>query len=93
MRDLSLLLSVLSFLLVFFELNLTFHGGWDDLNFKVIFVTPLVAAVALIAAVVNVAKFRAKSRIIIPALSMVAISALFFCYVMITTSVTMLARS
>ena len=93
LRSISLGLSLLSFLTVFFELTLTTHGGWDDLNYGIIFATPLIAAVAMIAAVINIAKYRAKSLEIVPALSMVGISAMFFCYVMLYTSTTLLANA
>jgi ABC-type Fe3+-siderophore transport system permease subunit len=93
LRTISLGLSALAFLLVFFELVLTMHGGWDDLSYRVIFVAPFVSAVAMVVAVINIAKNRAKSHEIIPALSMVAISTLFFCYVMVYMSTAMLARS
>ena len=93
LKTLSLSLSLLAFLLVFFELALTMHGGWDDVNFGIVFITPLISAVAMLFAIVNSVKFRSKSREIIPALSMVAVSALFFCYVMIYTSTIFLARA
>jgi hypothetical protein len=89
----SLFLSMLAFLLVFFELSLTIHGGWDDINYTIIFATPLISALAMIFAIVNITKFRAKSAGLIPALSMVMISALFFCYVMVYTSTALLARA
>ena len=92
-RTISLGLSILTFLLVFFELSLTTHGGWDDLNYGLIFIAPLIASVALIAAIINIVRYRAKSHEIIPALSMVGASALFFCYVMLYTSTVLLARS
>jgi hypothetical protein len=93
LRRISIGLSILSFLMVFFELALTMHGGWDDVSFRIVFITPLIAALAMIAAILNIVKFHAKSHEIIPALSMVAISALFFCYVMVYTSTVMLAQS
>ena len=58
----SILFSFLSFLLLFFELMLTMHGGWDDLNFYVISLIPVVAALGGIIAMVNTVKFRSKSR-------------------------------
>ena len=93
MKIISLALSLFAFLLVFFELSLTMHGGWDDVNFSIVFVTPLISAVAMVFAVINEVKFRSKTHEIIPALSMVAISALFFCYVMIYTSTSFLTRA
>ena len=93
MKTISLFLSIIAFLLVFFELSLTMHGGWDDVNFGIIFVCPLIAAIAMLVAIINNVKFRAKSHEIVPALTMVGLSALFFCYVMIYTSTTVLARS
>ena len=87
LRTFSLFLSLLTFLLVFFELSLTTHGGWDDINFGIIFCCPFVAAV------VNNVKFHSKSHEIIPALSMVGASALFFCYVMVCMSTIVLASS
>ncbi len=93
LRTFSLFLSLLTFLLVFFELSLTTHGGWDDINFGIIFSCPFVAAVAMLLAVVNNVKFHSKSHEIIPALSMVGASALFFCYVMVCMSTIVLASS
>lgn len=86
-------LSLLAFLMVLFELSLTMHGGWDDVNFGVVFIAPLIAAVAMLFAIVNAVKFRSKSYEIVPALAMVAVSALFFCYVMVYASATFLARA
>lgn len=86
-RLLSLCIGFLAFLLVFFEFVLTMHGGWDDLSYRVIFAAPLVAAVSLIFAIINIVKYRAKGYEIIPPLSMVAVSSLFFCYVMVYVSV------
>ncbi len=84
LRATSLLVSLLAFLMVFFEFMLTTHGGWDDLNYSIIFVTPFVAAVAMMLAVVNIVKNHARSHEIVPALSIVAISSMFFCYVMVS---------
>jgi hypothetical protein len=85
-RLLSYFLSAIAFLLIFFELILTVHGNWDDLNYTMIFAAPAVAASSMIVAVVNIVKYRAHSSGLVPALSMVAVSALFFCYVMLYTS-------
>ena len=93
LKTISLFFSLLSFLLVFFELSLTTHGGWDDVNFGIIFVCPLIAAVAMLLAIINNVKFHAKSHEIIPALSMVGASALFFCYVMVCISTIVLTSS
>lgn len=93
LKTISLFFSLLSFLLVFFELSLTTHGGWDDVNFSIIFVCPFIAAIAMLLAIVNSVKFHAKSHEIIPALSMVGVSALFFCYVMVCMSSIVLTSS
>ena len=93
LKTISLALSLLAFLLVFFELSLTTHGGWDDVNFGIIFICPLIAAIAMLVAIVNNVKLHAKSHEIIPALSMVGVSALFFCYVMICLSSIVLKNS
>ena len=93
LRTISWFLSGFVFLAVFFELSLTMHGGWDDVNFGIVFVLPFIAAIALIVAIRNIVKNRAKSSEIFPALSMVAISAIFFCYVMIYTSAVLLAKN
>ena len=92
-RFASLGLSLIAFLLVFFEFMLTTHGGWDDINMTIIFLTPLVAAIAMIIAIVNIVKNRARSHEIISALSVVVISSLFFCYVMVYSSTVLLASS
>ncbi|MCQ2571227.1 MAG: hypothetical protein MJ154_03200 [Candidatus Saccharibacteria bacterium] len=93
LKVLSLCLSTVAFLLVFFESTLTLHGGWDDINYDIIFTCPLIAAISMIFAIINNVKFRSKSYEIVPALSMVAISALFFCYVMVYTTTSLLASS
>ena len=93
LRTISLSLSILTFLLVIFELSLTTHGGWDDLNFSIIFSCPLIAAVAMLIAIINNVKLHAKSHEVVAALSMVGISALFFCYVMVSMSSIVLASS
>jgi len=93
LKTISLAFSILAFLLVFFELALTMHGGWDDVNFGIIFICPFLAAVGLLVAIYNSVKMRSKSHEIIPALAMVGISALFFCYVMIYTLTVVLAKS
>lgn len=93
LKTFSLGLSLLVFLLVFFELSLTTHGGWDDVNFGIIFICPFIAAVAMLLAIVNHVKFHSKTREIIPALSMVGVSALFFCYVMVCMSTIVLTNS
>ena len=92
-RTLSIFFTILAFLFVFFELSLITHGSWDDVKFSIIFVSPLLAALALLFAIINNVKFHAKSHEIIAALSIVGISALFFCYVMLYASSTVLART
>jgi hypothetical protein len=93
LKTFSLGLSLLVFLLVFFELSLTTHGGWDDINFGIIFACPFIAAVAMLFAIVNHVKFHSKTHEIIPALSMVGVSALFFCYVMVCMTTIVLTNS
>lgn len=93
LKAVSLTLSSAAFLLVFFELSLTMHGGWDDVNYDIIFVCPFIAAMAMIFAIINHVKFRSKGHEIVPAVTMVGISALFFCYVMVYTTTTLLAKS
>jgi len=86
LRDLSISFSILSLILVFFELLLTLRDDWDDLNMGAVFVAPLFASVGMMLAILNIVRCRAKSKEIIFALAMVAVSALFFCFVMVSTS-------
>lgn len=86
LRDLSISFSVLAFILVFFEFCLALRDDWDDLNMGAVFVAPLFAAVGMMLAILNIVRCRAKTREIIGALAMVALSALFFCFVMLSTS-------
>ena len=88
---LSIVFSCLAFILVFFEFTLLFHGGWDDVNYTAVFAAPLVSSIAMLLAIINIVKFRAKSHEIVFALSMVAVSALFFCCVMLFTSTAYIA--
>ena len=88
----TICLAAVAFISVFFELSLLFHGGWDDVNYTIVFATPLVAAAAMLFAILNVVKFRSKPRDLIVSLSMVAISSLFFCFVMVYTSTVYLAN-
>ena len=92
LRIMSVGFSALAFLLIFFELVVALHGGWDDLNYTAIFVAPIAALLSLIAALLNIVKFRAKGREVAPTLAAVALSALFFCFVMVYTSAVTLAR-
>ena len=93
LRFASLFLSLLAFLVVFFELMLTLHGGWADINYSAIFVAPFFAALGLLLAIFNVVKFRSKGRELVPALSMVVISAFFFCYIMVYMSRVLIAQN
>ncbi len=86
MRIISLSLTVLAFLVVFFELTVIIHGGWADVSHSAVFIAPLFAAVAMLAAVINIVKFRSSGKELVPALAMVVVTALFFCYVMLYTS-------
>lgn len=88
----SISLCVLSFLFVLFESVVAFHGGWDDLNYDVICVTPIVALVSLVIALFNEIKYHAKGREIGATLTAVALSSLFFCFMMVYTSAVTLAR-
>ena len=86
LRVISLALTLLAFSGVFFEVTVIAHGGWADVSHSAVFVAPLFASVAMLAAVINIVKFRSKGKELIPALAMVIITALFFCYVMLYTS-------
>ena len=86
LRDLSIFFSVLSSVLVIFEFFLAIHDNWDDLNMGAVFVAPLFAAVAMMLAILNIVRCRTRSKEIIWALAMVALSALFFCFVMVRMS-------
>lgn len=85
-RAFSLGCSLVAFMLVFFELSLMMHGDWDDVNYTGVFVAPLIAAAGMLFAIFNIVKYRAKTHELVAALSIVAISALFFCYAMVYTS-------
>ena len=85
-------LSAVAFCLVFFELTLTMHGGWDDLSLLIIVLAPIIAILSVIIAVLNVTKYRAKKCELLPAISVVGISLLFFWYVMIFSSATLIAK-
>ncbi len=87
LRDLSIFFTALSSILVFFELCLALRGNWDDLNMGAVFVAPLFAAIGMMLAILNIVRCRARSKEIIWALAMVALSALFFCFVMLYTSI------
>lgn len=87
LRDLSIAFGVLSFILVFFESLLALRDDWDDLNMGAVFVAPLFASVGMMLAILNIVRCHTKSKEIIWALIMVALSALFFCFVMVSTSV------
>ena len=86
LRVVSLSLSLLAFLVVFFELTVIMHGGWADVSHSAVFIAPLFASVGLLAAVINIVKYRSKGKELVPALAMVVMTALFFCYVMLYTS-------
>jgi cytochrome bd-type quinol oxidase subunit 2 len=86
LRVVSLSLSLLAFLVVFFELTVIVHGGWADVSHSAVFIAPLFASVGMLAAVINIVKYRSKGKELVPALAMVVMSALFFCYVMLYTS-------
>lgn len=88
----TLCLIAVAFISVFFELSLLFHGGWDDVNYTIVFATPLIAAAAMLLAILNLVKFRSKPRDLVISLSMVALSSLFFCFVMVYTSTVYLAN-
>lgn len=89
----TLSLTAVAFISVFFELSLLFHGGWDDVNYTIVSATPLIATAALLLSIMNVVKYRSKSRDLVASLSMVAVSSLFFCFVMVYTSTVYLANS
>ena len=86
LRVASLSLSLLAFLVVFFEMTVIMHGGWADVSHSAVFIAPLLASVGMLAAVVNIVKYRSKGKELVPALAMVVMTALFFCYVMLYTS-------
>ena len=86
LRVVSLSLSLLAFLVVFFELTVIAHGGWADVSHSAVFIAPLFASVGMLAAVINIVKYRSKGKELVPALAMVVMTALFFCYVMLYTS-------
>ena len=86
LRVASLSLSLLAFLVVFFEMTVIMHGGWADVSHSAVFIAPLFASVGMLAAVVNIVKYRSKGKELVPALAMVVTTALFFCYVMLYTS-------
>ncbi len=86
LRVASLSLSLLAFLVVFFEMTVIMHGGWADVSHSAVFIAPLFASVGMLAAVVNIVKYRSKGKELVPALAMVVMTALFFCYVMLYTS-------
>ena len=86
LRVASLSLSLLAFLVVFFEMPVIMHGGWADVSHSAVFIAPLFASVGMLAAVVNIVKYRSKGKELVPALAMVVMTALFFCYVMLYTS-------
>jgi hypothetical protein len=86
LRVASLSLSLLAFLVVFFEMTVIIHGGWADVSHSAVFIAPLFASVGMLAAVVNIVKYRSKGKELVPALAMVVMTALFFCYVMLYTS-------
>lgn len=92
MRAISLGCSLVAFILVFFELSLIMHGDWDDVNYTVVFAAPLISAAGMLFAIFDIVKFRAKTHELVTALTMVAISALFFCYAMVYASSIYLAR-
>lgn len=86
LRVASLSLSLLAFLVVFFEMTVIMHGGWADVSHSAVFIAPLFASVGMLAAVINIVKYRSKGKELVPALAMVVMTALFFCYVMLYTS-------
>ena len=86
LRVISLSLTILAFLVVFFEFTVIVHGGWADVSHSAVFIAPLFASIGMLAAVINIVKFRSRGRELVPALSMVVLTALFFCYVMLYTS-------
>ena len=86
LRVASLSLSLLAFLVVFFEMTVIMHGGWADVSHSAVFIAPLFASVGMLAALVNIVKYRSKGKELVPALAMVVMTALFFCYVMLYTS-------
>ena len=86
LRVISLSLTILAFLVVFFEITVILHGGWADVSHSAVFIAPLFASIGMLAAVINIVKFRSRGKELVPALSMVVLTALFFCYVMLYTS-------
>ena len=92
-RAFSLGCSLVAFILMFFELSLIFHGDLDDVNYTMVFATPLISATGMLFAIVNIIKFRARTHELVASLSMVAISALFFCYAMLYASTVYLAST
>lgn len=85
-------LSTLALIVVFFEFFLTTHGDWDDVNIGAVFAAPLFAGVSLVFAIINIVSNRSKSKEVFVSLAAVALSAIFFCYVMLYTSVVLLAK-
>lgn len=86
LRDLSIVFSVMSSILVLFEFFLVLRGNWDDINMGAVFVAPLFAAIGMMLAILNIVRCHAKTKEIVWALAMVALSALFFCFVMLRIS-------
>lgn len=86
LRDFSILFTALSSILVIFEFFLAIRDDWDDLNMGAVFVAPLFAAIGMMLAILNIVRCRARTKEIVWALAMVALSALFFCFVMLRIS-------
>ena len=76
----------MSSILVLFEFFLVLRGNWDDINMGAVFVAPLFAAIGMMLAILNIVRCHAKTKEIVWALAMVALSALFFCFVMLRIS-------
>lgn len=77
----------LAFLFVFFNFTLAISGGWDDLSMVAIFVSPIVAGVALLIAGVNIAKYRAQNYELIAPLAILGLSAVLLFTVSVLNSV------
>lgn len=91
-RIAALTLDIFVLTLVFFNFALTLNNSWDDLNLLTICLLPAVAVLSFIISAVNVHRHAASRRVIVPAISTVLISSVFFFYVFCYPSIMAFAK-
>ena len=91
-RIAALTLDIFVLTLVFFNFALTLNNSWDDLNLLTICLLPAVAVLSFIISAVNVHRHAASHRVIVPAISTVLISSVFFFYVFCYPSIMAFAK-